>query len=76
MADAAVAVAVTADSVADDALPLPLDFDRLDTGSRVTIRALGAGKGAMSIFSNRLIRLRHERVGFIVVGLVRVDVSM
>ena len=76
MADAAVAVAVAADSVADDALPLPLDFDRLETGSRVTILALGAGKGAMSMFSIRLIRLRQDKVGFIVVGLVRVDVSI
>lgn len=52
-----------------------LDLERLDTGSRVTMRALGAGKGAISIFSSRLIRFRQVRVGFMVVGRVRVDVS-
>ena len=53
----------------------PLGFERLETGSKVTMRALGAGKGAMSIFSKRLTRLLHVRVGFMVVGRVRVEVS-
>lgn len=51
-----------------------LDLERLDTGSRVTMRALGAGKGAISIFSSKLIRFRQVRVGFMVVGRVRVEV--
>lgn len=53
-----------------------LDLDRFDTGSRVTIRALGAGKGEISMFSRRLTRRRQERVGFMVVGLVNVAVSI
>lgn len=56
-------------------LAFPLGFERLEIGSNVTIRALGAGKGAMSIFSRRLTRLRHVSVGFMVVGRVRVEVS-
>ena len=52
-----------------------LGLERLETGSRVTMRALGAGKGDMSILSKRFMRLRHEIVGFMVVGFVRVDVS-
>lgn len=40
------------------------------------MRALGAGKGAISMFSRKLTRLRQETVGFIVVGLVSVDVSI
>lgn len=56
-------------------LAFPFGFERLEIGSNVTIRALGAGKGAISIFSRRLTRLRHVRVGFMVVGRVRVEVS-
>lgn len=55
-------------------LALAFDLERFETGSRVTMRALGAGKGAISMFSNRLTRRRHVRVGFIVVGRVRVEV--
>lgn len=60
----------------------PVDFlfafglERLETGSSVTMRALGAGKGEMLMFSKKLTRLRQERVGLIVVGLVMVDVSI
>ena len=57
-------------------LIVALDLERLETGSRVTIRAFGAGNGAISILSKRFTRLRHDRTGFIVVGLVRVDVSI
>lgn len=53
-----------------------LDLERFETGSRVTMRALGAGKGEISMFSRKLTRLRQESVGFMVVGLVRVAVSM
>lgn len=56
-------------------LALFLVFERFEIGSNVTMRALGAGKGAISIFSKRLTRLRQVRVGFIVVGRVRVEVS-
>lgn len=56
-------------------LAFALDLERFETGSRVTMRALGAGKGAMSMFSRRLTRLRQVRIGFMVVGRVRVDVS-
>ena len=68
---------VSGAAVASDAgdLGFALDLERLDTGSRVTIRALGAGKGAISIFSRRLTRFRQVRIGFMVVGRVRVDVS-
>jgi hypothetical protein len=66
------------DSGASDVavLAFPLDFERREIGSRVTTRALGAGKVEISMFSSKLIRLRHETVGFIVVGFVRVDVSI
>jgi hypothetical protein len=62
--------------VASEATDLALAFDleRFEIGSRVTMRALGAGNGAMSIFSRRLTRLRQVSVGFIVVGRVRVEV--
>jgi hypothetical protein len=53
----------------------PFGFERRAIGSNVTIRGLGAGKGAMSMFSRRLTRLLHVRVGFMVVGRVRVEVS-
>jgi hypothetical protein len=56
-------------------LALPLVFERFEIGSNVTIRALGAGNGAMSMFSRRLTRLRQVSVGFMVVGRVRVEVS-
>lgn len=55
-------------------LAFALDLERFETGSRVTMRALGGGKGAMSIFSKRLTRRRHVRIGFMVVGRVMVDV--
>ena len=54
---------------------LLLVFERFEMGSNVTIRALGAGNGAMSMFSRRLTRLRQVSVGFMVVGRVRVEVS-
>lgn len=75
-------LADVANEMLSDARSVPVDFDlaldleRRETGSKVTTRGLGAGNGAMSIFSRKLTRLRHERVGFIVVGFVRVDVSM
>lgn len=56
-------------------LDFALDLDRLETGSRVTTRALGAGNGAISMFSSKFTRLRQVSVGFMVVGRVRVDVS-
>lgn len=56
-------------------LAFAFDLARLETGSSVTMRAFGGGNGAMSIISRRLTRLRQERVGFMVVGRVRVDVS-
>lgn len=70
-----VVVVVTVESVAGD-FPLTLDFERLETGSRVTMRAFGAGNGAMSMFSRKLMRLLQDMVGLIVVGFVRVDVSI
>lgn len=57
-------------------LAFAFDLDRRVIGSRVTTRGLGGGKGAMSMFSRTLTRLRHVEVGLIVVGLVRVDVSI
>lgn len=71
---AAPAVAVTADSAGG--FPLAFDFERLETGSSVTMRAFGAGNGAISMLSIRFTRFRHDMVGFIVVGLVKVDVSI
>lgn len=65
--------AAVAPELVDFALLLVLE--RLETGSNVTMRALGAGNGAMSMFSKRLIRLRQVSVGFMVVGRVRVEVS-
>lgn len=53
----------------------PFGLGRFAIGSNVTMRGLGAGKGAMSMFSRRLTRLLHVRVGFMVVGRVRVEVS-
>ena len=69
--------AVSGPAVASEFVDLafPLDFERFEIGSNVTIRALGAGKGAMSMFSRILTRLRHVSVGFMVVGRVRVEVS-
>lgn len=55
-------------------LAFALDLERFEIGSRVTMRALGAGNGAISIFSRKLTRLRQDMVGFMVVGRVRVDV--
>lgn len=57
-------------------LVFAFDLERFETGSRVTTRALGGGKPAISILSSRLTRLRHVMVGFIVVGFVKVDVSI
>lgn len=74
MSVAAAATAVTADSAGD--FPLAFDFERLEMGSSVTMRALGAGNGVISIFSKKLIRFRHDIVGFIVVGFVKVAVSI
>lgn len=69
--------AVSGAVVASELVDLPFIFDlvRFETGSSVTMRALGAGKGAMSIFSKKLTRLRQVIVGFIVVGRVMVDVK-
>lgn len=62
--------------VSEDAdLDFVLGLVRFDTGSSVTMRALGAGNGAISMFSRRLTRFRQETVGFIVTGRVKVDVS-
>jgi hypothetical protein len=55
-------------------LAFAFDLERFDTGSSVTMRALGAGNVAMSMFSKRLTRRRHVRVGFMVVGRVRMEV--
>lgn len=55
---------------------LGLDFDLADMGSRVITRALGAGRGAMSILSMRISRLSQDIEGVMVVGRVRVDVIM
>lgn len=57
-------------------LAFALDLARREIGSRVTIRGLGRGKGAISMFSNTVTRRRQVEVGLIVVGLVRVDVSI
>lgn len=64
--------AVVSEGVVD--LAFAFDLERLDTGSIVTMRALGAGKGAISMFSSMFTRLRQVRVGFMVVGRVRVEV--
>lgn len=56
-------------------LAFPFGFERFEIGSNVTMRALGAGNGAMSIFSRILTRLRQVSVGFMVVGRVKVEVS-
>jgi hypothetical protein len=56
-------------------LAFPFGFERFEIGSNVTMRALGAGNGAMSMFSRILTRLRQVSVGFMVVGRVRVEVS-
>ena len=68
--------AVSGAAVASEFIDLAfaLDLERFETGSSVTMRALGAGKGAISIFSRKLTRLRQDMVGFMVVGRVRVDV--
>lgn len=69
--------AVSGAAVASELVDLAFVFGlvRFETGSSVTMRALGAGKGAMSMFSKRLTRLRQVIVGFMVVGRVMVDVS-
>jgi hypothetical protein len=50
--------------------------DRREMGSNDMMRGFGSGIGAMSIESTRLTLASHDVVGEIVVGRVRVAVSM
>jgi hypothetical protein len=53
---------------------LPIAFGFFDMGSNVMIFGLGAGRGAISTDSRRIIRLSQDTVGEMVVGRVKVAV--